>query len=273
MKNISFKVENYNKTINKINNILGEGYEDFIKYLSIYGVYNDNKRESIKENIILSVGTYYNGWFEKYDLNKSWNWDNADRKYIFTFSDLKRILTNDYYTEYGRCYKYGELDEEQFLNLVIRVVESKLISAHKFSLSLYDNINNIPNKPKNRVSKLLDSQNNDNDKLCILIKLVKDTKEDIDTFQNIIFKLIMLKGNFEYTEIEEKINSLSEEDKSKLDILINVLKVYAFTDEQISITENILHPDIVSSIRNSINTFTTISALDDTNSKIKVLTK
>jgi hypothetical protein len=273
MNDISFKVENYNKTINKIYNILGEGYNDLIKYLSIYGVYNDNEKKSIKESIILSVGTYYNGWFEKYDINKSWNWDNLDRKYIFTFSDLKRILLNDYSTEYSGCYKTGELNEEQLLNLVIRVIESKLISAHKFSLDLYDNINDIPNEPNNSISKLLNNQSNDNDKLCILIKLIKDTKEDIDTFQNILFKLLLLKGNFEYTEREEIINNLSEEDKSKLDILINVLKVYTISDEQLVLIENLLHPNIVSSIKDSIENFTTIDVFNNVDSKTKVLIK
>ena len=273
MENILFKVENYNKTINKIKNILGEDYQDLTKYFSIFGVYREENKKSIKESIILSVGAYYNGWFEKYNLKESWNWDNLDRKYIFTFSDVKRILKNDYSTEYGSCYKKGYLDEEEFLNLVIRVIESKLISAHRFSLDLYDNINNIPNKPKNRISNLLNIQQSDNDKLCIIIKLIGDTKEDIDTFQKILFKLLLLKGNFEYTEREERINSLSDNDKSQLDILINVLKVYTISEEEMSMIENILHPDIVSSIKNSIDNFTTINVFNNTNKKIKVLTK
>ena len=34
MENILFKVENYNKTINKIKNILGEDYQDLTKYFN-----------------------------------------------------------------------------------------------------------------------------------------------------------------------------------------------------------------------------------------------
>ena len=109
--------------------------------------------------------------------------------------------------------------------------------------------------------------------MCIIIKLIGDTKEDIDTFQKILFKLLLLKGNFEYTEREERINSLSDNDKSQLDILINVLKVYTISEEEMSMIENILHPDIVSSIKNSIDNFTTIDVFNNTNKKIKVLTK
>ena len=261
MEKILFKIENYNKTINKIKSILGEDYKEFVKYFMIYGVYYEQEQKSIYDKIILSLGTYYNGWFDTINLTKSFKYDSS--KQIYTFNDLQRTLLNDYTSEYGSCYKTGILDEDKFLDLVIKIIEKKLIQMHQFSLNLFDSIhNNVGNN--NEITKLLSTQNN-NDKLCTFIKLSKDNMEDIECFTNIFYKLISLKNNFEYTNIENRINNLSEKDKTSLDILISVLKVYTINPEQLEFMNKMFHPDIVSNIKQSMDNYDLIDIYGNTN--------
>lgn len=264
MEDISFKIDNYNKTINKIKNILGDDYKDYINYLLIYGVYYEKEKTSIFDKMVISVATYYNGWFDTYNLSDSFKYNS--KKQIFTYSELRRILINDYITEYGSCYSTGILNEEQLLDLIIKIIENKIINIHRFSLDIYDSIHN-GFSPNDNLNNLLNRQN-ENDRLCTVLKLLQDNTEDLNNFQNVLFKLFLLKGNYQNNNIQDRIINLKEEDKSKLDILISVLKVYTITPEQIDFMEHIFNPIIVNDIKNSLNNFELINILEDTNTKV-----
>lgn len=264
MEDISFKIDNYNKTINKIKNILGDDYKDYINYLLTYGVYYEKEKTSIFDKMVISVATYYNGWFDTYNLSDSFKYNS--KKQIFTYSELRRILINDYITEYGSCYSTGILNEEQLLDLIIKIIENKIINIHRFSLDIYDSIHN-GFSPNDNLNNLLNRQN-ENDRLCTVLKLLQDNTEDLNNFQNVLFKLFLLKGNYQNNNIQDRIINLKEEDKSKLDILISVLKVYTITPEQIDFMEHIFNPIIVNDIKNSLNNFELINTLEDTNTKV-----
>lgn len=264
MEDISFKIDNYNKTINKIKNILGDDYKNYINYLLTYGVYYEKEKTSIFDKMVISVATHYNGWFDTYNLSDSFKYNS--KKQIFTYSELRRILINDYITEYGSCYSTGILNEEQLLDLIIKIIENKIINIHRFSLDIYDSIHN-GFSPNDNLNNLLNRQN-ENDRLCTVLKLLQDNTEDLNNFQNVLFKLFLLKGNYQNNNIQDRIINLKEEDKSKLDILISVLKVYTITPEQIDFMEHIFNPIIVNDIKNSLNNFELINTLEDTNTKV-----
>ena len=262
IKNILFKIENYNKTINKIKNIFGEDYQELIKYSMSCGVYNETKPQNIYDKIITSLGTYYNGWFEETKLSDKFTFDN--KKLIFDFNELQRILLDEYSEDYSCCFKSGILNDKLFLDLVIKVIEKKIVKMHKFSLDVNDCLNNIDNE--NEVNKLLSTIPKKN-RFSSIIKLSKDNTEDIISFQNILYKLFALKNDFEHSKIEIRINNLLEKDKTKLDILISVLKLYIFTQEEIDFINKILHPDIVSNIINSIYNYNIIDIDNNINTK------
>ena len=262
IKDILYKVENYNRKINKIKSILGDDYRDYLKYCMIQGVYNEPIQKSILDKIIVVLGTYYNGWFDEIDLNNNFKFDN--KKLIFDYNELKRMLLTSYLQEYGSCYKNGVLDESKYLDLVIKVIETKIFKMYNFNLEANECLNDKSND--SNISKLI-SEIPSKDRKNVIVKLLKDNTEDIISFQNILYKLISLQENLGYTDMEIKINSLPDNEKTKLDILVSVLKLYIISPEQLEIMNKVFHPDVVSNIIQSMDNYDLIDIYGNTDSK------
>ena len=260
LSEISSKIENYNITIQRIKNILGENYEEVLEYILSKELEFPVKHK-IYNSIVLALNCNYNGWFESIDLVRSWNTFihtsvNESQKRAFTIDDVKRILTNDYTTEYSRCYKTGELNEEEYLDLVIKIIELKLLSIYEFQMNLYSIKNNI--NSDNKVIKLQNSVDNENVKLCMYLKMSTDTDEDLVAFKNILNKLYLIKQTLTYSSIQKKYSNLTDEDISKLDILLHVLPLYKLTVEEIDFINLFLSEDIATQITTGMENNTTI---------------
>ena len=94
MKKLLHNIENYNIIINSIKNILGDNYKEYINSNNCNISYG---KKSIYDKIVKSSSTYYNGWFECINLTDTLI--NQNTKKIFTFSDIKRIISNNYSKE------------------------------------------------------------------------------------------------------------------------------------------------------------------------------
>ena len=141
--NVVNKIDDYNASLEQLNNMYGEDINEIIKSLLFKYCIKSYEQCSKNNQILNRISFYLNfrfyGLYDEYNIDK----DNIETglepvKYI-TLDDIERIIKNDYTSEYGRCYKNYYLNIIEYLHLIILVLDNQI---NRINLSIEANISN-----------------------------------------------------------------------------------------------------------------------------------
>lgn len=259
LKEISEKISNYDSSITKLHNTPMEGIEEKISILLFNNDIKIDERYSYNDNVINRmswlVRISYNGWFDSLKpLKKLYNFIDLNGKNAQDFSmksytlfgNIVPKIQNDYQKEYSACYRGGNFNVFEYLQLIIKVLEHEV-----------DNINRFLQKVYNE-NELLEER----DKTLILTHTIADLNEFIRVI-NLLqkFRIALVNENIEKLDLD---NEVAELIKSVTENIITI--------EDKQLLYNVLDKEVVDQLAKKIFSY---ELLQDNNilNKIKIMCK